>query len=237
MAGAVFASPRAAFIGGMRDAFGLPAAGLAATLIGVGAVAREAGWDIWVTIASTALVWAAPAQVLMAELYATGTAVLAILAGVAVINMRFLPMSAALMPHLAAGRQGKGRLFYAANFIAILAWAYAMRRCPTLPHDQRLPYFLGFGHTVVVCGLPATALGYVLAGTLPISVTLGLVALPPLFFVLVFVDGARLRRDRLALALGAIAGPTGWMLSPEWGLMGAGLAAGSVAFLIDRNLG
>jgi predicted branched-subunit amino acid permease len=234
---AAFASPRAALLGGARDAFGLPAAGLAATLIGVGAICREAGWDIWVSMAGTAIVWAAPAQVLMAELYATGTAVLVIMAGVAVVNMRFLPMSAALMPHLAAGGTSKVRLFYAANFIAILAWAYGMRRCPILPHDQRVPYFLGFGHTVVACGLPATALGYVLAGTLPLGVTLGLVALPPIFFSLVFIEGAKLRRDRLALGLGAVAGPAAWLVSPEWGLMGAGLVAGSAAFLIDRRMG
>ncbi|MGH3264232.1 MAG: AzlC family ABC transporter permease, partial [Trebonia sp.] len=88
MTEAAFASPRAAMLGGARDAFGMPVLGLASTLIGVAAIARDAGWSIWVTAASTAFIWAAPAQVLMVELYATGTAIAVILIGVAVVNMR-----------------------------------------------------------------------------------------------------------------------------------------------------
>jgi len=235
MTDTAYASPRAAMLGGVRDAIGLPVVGLASTLIGFAAIAREAGWSIWVTAASTAIVWAAPAQVLMAELYTTGTAIAVILIGVAVVNMRFLPMSAALMPHLAAGGASRGRLLYAANFIAILNWAYSMRRCPTLPADQRMPYYLGFGYTVVACGVPATALGYVLAGTLPEPVTLGLVALPPIFFGLVFIDGARRGAEAWALALGAVIGPLLHLVSRDWGLMIAGVIAGSAAFAIDRH--
>jgi predicted branched-subunit amino acid permease len=222
-------------LGGVRDAFGLPIIGLASTLTGFAAIARDAGWDIWVTAASTVLVWAAPAQVLMAELYTTGTAMAVILLGVAVVNLRFLPMSAALMPHLAVGGASRGRLLYAANFIAIMNWAYSMRRCPMLPADQRIPYYLGFGYTVLACGAPATALGYVLAGTLPAAVTLGLVALPPIFFGLVFIDGARRAAERMALVLGAITGPLLYLASHAWGLMIAGVVAGSAAFAIDRR--
>ena len=229
-----FASPRAAMLGGARDAIGLPAVGLGSTLLGVAAVAREAGWDIWATVASTAIIWAAPAQVLMAELYATGTALVVILLGVAVVNLRFMPMSAALMPHLAAGGTPRWKLIYASNFIAILAWAYGMRRCPQLPYDQRVPYFLGFGHTIVAIGIPATAAGYVLAGALPLAVTLGLVALPPLFFTLVFIDGAKKGAEAWALGFGAVAGPPFYWISPDWGLMAAGVVAGSAAYAVGR---
>lgn len=232
MAGADFASPRAALLGGVRDAIGLPVVGLGATLAGFAAVAREAGWDLWATVAATALVWAAPAQVLMAELHATGTALMIILIGVAVVNVRFVPMSAALMPQLTTGGTRIAKLLYASNFVAILAWAYAMRRCPQLPHDQRMPYFLGFGHTIVAFGIPATAAGYILAGTLPPAVTLGLVALPPIFFSLVFLDGMKPGAEAWALGLGAIAGPPLHLLSPDWGLIGAGVIAGSAAFVI-----
>lgn len=235
MTEAAFASPRAAMLGGVRDAFGLPIIGLASTLTGFAAIARDAGWDIWVTAASTVLVWAAPAQLLMVELYTTGTAIAVILLGVAVVNMRFLPMSASLMPHLAVGGTSRGRLFYAAIFIAIMNWAYSMRRCPNLPPDQRLPYYFGFGHTILLCGVPSTMLGYVLAGTLPEPVTLGLVAMPPIFFGLVFIDGAKRAAEGWALLLGAVVGPLLYLASHDWGLMIAGIAAGSAAYAIDRR--
>jgi predicted branched-subunit amino acid permease len=235
MTEAAIASPRAAMLGGARDALGMPVLGLASTQIGFAAIARDAGWDIWVTAASTAFIWAVPAQVLIVELYTAGTAIAVILLGVAVVNMRFLPMSAALMPHLAAGGVSRGRLLYAANFIAILNWAYSMRRCPALPADQRIPYFLGFGYTILACGVPATVIGYVLAGTLPEAVTLGLVALPPIFFGLVFISGAGRAAEGWALVLGAVAGPLFHLASRDWGLMIAGIAAGSAAFAIDQR--
>jgi predicted branched-subunit amino acid permease len=95
---AAYASHAAAFRAGARDAFGLPAMGLASGFVGFGAIAHEAGWSAGLSVFSTVAIWATPAQVLMAELYATGTSLALIVVGVAIVNMRFLPMSAALAP-------------------------------------------------------------------------------------------------------------------------------------------
>ena len=74
---------------GFSETLGNPAINVV-ELSAVGAIAREAGWDIWVTAASTVLVWAAPAQVLMAELYTTGTAIAVILlVGAALLMQTF----------------------------------------------------------------------------------------------------------------------------------------------------
>jgi predicted branched-subunit amino acid permease len=233
---APYASPGAARMGGARDAFGLPALGLAAGFIGFGAIAREAGWGEWLTVFSTLALWATPAQVLMAEMYATGSSIALILVGVAIVNMRFLPMAAALAPTLGAGPEPRWRLYAAIFYLAILSWAFSMRRCPHMPTDQRLPYFEGFILTVLVFGLPATWAGFVLAGIMPQWVTLGLVALPVVFFILVFIDGARLRIDRAALLAGAAAGPPAYLLTPQWNLMVTGVVAGTAAFLVDAAM-
>lgn len=229
-------SPRGAFLGGARDAVGIPVLGLSASYIGYGAIARENGLDLWVTLFSSIAIWAAPAQVLMVELHGAEASLVLIVIGAAAVNLRFLPMSAALMPHLAAGEKRRWRLFAAAYYIAILSWAYAMRRAPALPGEERVPYFLGFCYTVLGFGVPATWLGHVLAGGLPPAVTLGFVALTPIFFGLVFIDGVTDRPGRLALALGAALGPPCFLLSPEWSVMLVGLVGGTAAFLADRAL-
>jgi predicted branched-subunit amino acid permease len=235
MSAGVFASPRAAWQGGARDALGIPALSLAAGFIGFGAIARESGMGLWVSVFSTVSVWAAPAQVLMVELYAAGASLTVILIGVAVANMRFLPMSAALMPVLGEGERRRWPLYLSAYYLAIMSWAFAMRRCPTLPHDQRVPYFAGFGVTMMLAGTPATWLGYMLAGMVPPEVTLGLIALPPVFLVLVFVDGVTDVPGRTALAGGAVMGPAVFLLSPHWSLILTGLTAGTVAYAVDRR--
>ncbi|MEE8334343.1 MAG: AzlC family ABC transporter permease [Alphaproteobacteria bacterium] len=229
-------SPRGAFFGGARDAIGVPVLGLSASYIGYGALARENGFDIWVTLFSSIAIWAAPAQVLMVEMHSAGASLVLIVIGAAAVNMRFLPMSAALMPHLAAGEPRRWRLFAAAYYIAILSWAYAMRRTPGLPGDERVPYFLGFAYTVLGFGVPATWLGHMMTGDLPPAVTLGFVALTPIFFGLVFIDSVTDRPGRLALAIGAALGPPCFLLSPEWSVILVGLIGGTAAFLTDRVL-
>lgn len=230
-----FSSPRAALRGGVRDALGMPALGLAAGFIGFGAMAREADMGLWVSMFSTMSVWAAPAQVMMVELYAAGASLAVILVGIAVVNMRFLPMSASLMPVLAEGQRRRWPLYFVVYYLAIMSWAYSMRRCPGMPHDQRIPYFTGFAVTVMAAGTPATGLGYILAGHVPPEVTLGLIALPPIYLVLVFVDGVRDFVGRVALIGGAVVGPAFHLLSPRWGLMLTGLVAGTLAYAVDRR--
>jgi predicted branched-subunit amino acid permease len=231
-----YASPGAARKAGARDAFGLPALGLASGFVGFGAIAREAGWDAGLTVFSTLTLWATPAQVLMAELYATGTGLALMVVGVAIVNMRFLPMAAALAPTMLEGSQPRWRLYLAFGYLAILSWAFSMRRCPGLPPDQRLPYFEGFYLTVLFFGTPATWAGFVLAGVMPGYVTLGLVALPAIFFILVFVDGAKLRIDRASLIAGAVVGPPAYLLTPQWSLMVTGLVAGTAGYMIDAAM-
>lgn len=199
----------------------MPALGLAAGFIGFGAMAREADMGLWVSMFSTVSVWAAPAQVMMVELYAAGASMAVILIGIAVVNMRFLPMSASLMPILAEGQSRRWPLYFVVYYLAIMSWAYSMRRCPAMPPDQRIPYFTGFAITVMAAGTPATGIGYVLAGVVPAEVTLGLIALPPIYLVLVFVDGVSDAVGRIALIGGTLIGPAAHLLSPQpraaWG--------------------
>jgi predicted branched-subunit amino acid permease len=156
---------------------------------------------------------------------------------VALTNARLLPMTVTLMPVLRAPGAPRWRAYLVSHFVAVTAWTVAMQRCPDLPEDQRLPYFAGFGAALWTVSITATGLGFVLAGIVPSTLTLGLVFLNPIYFMLIFVADFRSRARALALGLGAATGPLLHLVLPKWDLLLTGLIAGTAAFLIDQALG
>jgi len=111
-----------------------------------------------------------------------------------------------------------------------------MSVCPTLPPEQRMPYLAYLGPALWAMCLVTTTLGFYLTGLLPGYVTLGLVFLNPIYFMLVFVADARHRARILALVVGALLGPPLHLVSPDWGLLATGVAAGTIAFGLDLVL-
>jgi predicted branched-subunit amino acid permease len=231
-----FASPRAAMRAGMRDSVGVPMLVLGSSYLGFGSLVHGAGLDVWLGLFSTLTGWALPGQIVVIELYSLGGALFVVAAAVAMTNARLLPMTVALMPYLRAPGTPRWRYYAVSHFIAVTAWAAAMRVCPALPANQRLPYFAGFGMTLWTMCLVTTAVGFYLAGGLPGVVTLGLVFLNPIYFMLVFVADAKHRGRILALAIGALLGPPLHLLSADWGLLITGVLAGSLAFAADLFL-
>ena len=222
-------------LAGMRAGLGTPSLVLGASYLGFGAFAREAGLDLWQGMGSTIAGWALPGQIALVEIYALGGSLIAAAIAVGLANARLLPMVVVLMPILRHGETGaKPRFIHyvTAHFIAFTGWANAMQHCPDMPPPQRLPYYLGFTVALWLATVTATALGFFLAGVLPLPVTLGLVFLNPLYFMLLFI-GDLARKDRgVALVIGAVAGPILHHVSPDWGLLITGFVGGSLAFLI-----
>lgn len=231
-----FASPRAAALAGLKDSVGVPMLVLGASYVGFGSLVHGAGLDVWLGLFSTFTGWALPGQIVVVELYSLGGSLLLVAAAVGMTNARLLPMTVALMPYLRARGTPAWRYYLAAHYVAVTAWAAAMRVCPNLPPEQRLPYFAAFGTALWGMCLVTTALGFYLSGLLPGHVTLGLVFLNPIYFMLVFVADARHRARILSLVVGALLGPPLHLVSPDWGLLATGVLAGSIAFGLDRVL-
>jgi len=231
-----FASPREAALAGLCDSVGVPMLVLGSSYLGFGSLVHGAGLDVWLGLFSTFTGWALPGQIVVIELYSLGGAIFVVAAAVAMTNARLLPMTVALMPYLRAPGTPRWRYYAASHFIAVTAWAAAMRVCPRLPANQRLPYFAGFGMALWSMCLATTAIGFYLAGGLPGVVTLGLVFLNPIYFMLVFVADAKHRGRILALAIGALLGPPLHLVSADWGLLITGVLAGSLAFGADLLL-
>ena len=229
-----YGSPRAAALAGLRTATGVPAVVLSGSFPGFGALVHQAGLDVWHGLVSTATGWALPGQVAMLELYSVGASLVAVAAAVALVNARLLPMTITLMPLLHGPHVPRWLYYFAANWIAVTAWALGLRALPRLPPEERMPFFLGMGIPLWAATLVTTALGFALAGAVPLYVTLGLVFLNPIYFMLVFAADLRLRSRILALILSALLGPPLYLVTPDWSLITAGVAAGSGAFFVDR---
>jgi predicted branched-subunit amino acid permease len=232
-----FASPRAAFLGGMRDYLGVSTITMAAAFVGFGATAEAGGLTIWQGLFATAGIVLVPAQLVTLELYAAGAGLLNLLLAVAFVSARLLPMTVALMPVLREGRSERLRFYLGAFPLATIAWSYGMARGRDLEPAHRFAYYLGvalFNYTTVIGG---TALGYLLADGTPQAVKLGLVFLVPVFFLLTFTAEAKGRSAIWSLAFGALLGPPLYLLTPAWSILGAGLIGGSLAFALGRSKG
>ena len=78
---------------GIKAGLGVPMLSIFCTMLGFSAISRDAGFDIWMTLAATGLIWGMPGQVAMATLHTAGASVLVIVAAVALANMRMLLMT------------------------------------------------------------------------------------------------------------------------------------------------
>ena len=228
-----FANRREAFWHGIRDAMGAPVLVLFAGMVGFGAMGRSHGFDAWMTGLTSLLMFALPGQVVMLEMFISGSSLLAIGFAVTLTSTRFVTMVVTLFPQL--HRRDRNPLLYLwVHMLAMTAWAVSMREFPRMRPQHRLNYFIGLALPCWLISPLGTVLGYYVAGWVPTPVTLALVFINPLFFLLTFTD-VKPWGNRLAIGLGCLLGPLFFMLDADSSLLLTGLVGGTVAYLIDRR--
>lgn len=231
----MYASPRQAFWGGVREAASVPMLIMGASFVGFGSIIHDMNWSAWHTLYSTLSTWALPGQIAMAEMAARDAPLLAIVLAVGFINARLLPMVASLMPQVRHPGIPRWAYYAASMLIAATSWVGTMRRLPDLLPEQRFAYMIGYGLLLYI-GSPLFALaGFYLSGQVPHVVTLGLVFLNPLYFMVLFLVDLRSKTKVLAIALGTLLGPLTYLLAPDWSLVATGLIGGTVAWLWGRR--
>ena len=206
---------------------------LFAGMVGFGAMGRTNGFDLWFTGLSSFLMFALPGQVVLMEMVLSGSSVLTIILAVSLTATRFVTMTVTLFPQL--HEKDRNRTLYAAvHLLAMTAWAVSMKAFNEMDPKHRLNYFLGLGLLCWLIALPGTILGYFLAGSVPVPITLGLIFINPLFFMLTFTE-INAWINRIAIFLGCLLGPMFYLLDHDSSLLSTGLVAGSIAYLIDRK--
>jgi len=227
-----FVNRRQAFWQGIRDALGAPVLVLFAGMVGFGAMGRTHGFDAWMTGLTSLLMFALPGQVVMMEMFISGSSLLAIGFAVTLTSTRFVTMVVTLFPQL--HRRDRNPLLYLwVHMLAMTAWAVSMREFPRMRPQHRLNYFIGLALPCWLISPMGTVLGYFVAGWVPTPVTLALVFINPLFFLLTFTD-VKPWGNRLAIGLGCLLGPLFFILDSDSSLLLTGLVGGSAAYLVER---
>ena len=208
---------------------------LVAGYLGFGALAAAHDIPLAVAVATTAVLWALPAQIVFVEMHSLGAPLAALVIAVMLSSARFLPMTVMLMPEMRDERHRAWKYYLAAQLLSLSGWTMAVVRFPQMPRAQRLSWWYGFTLVLMlVCAL-STALGYLGADRLPPLARLALVFMVPMYYLLILTGAVRDRRAALGLACGAVAGPLAHLATPEWSVPLAGLVGGTAAYLILKR--
>ena len=207
------------------------------TYIGIGALAHGFGLSaVWLT-ASTLLIWAGPAQLILVSAIGTGASVFEIVLGVSLSAMRLLPMVIALLPLLRRPGRGTSELLLPTHFTSISMWVESLRLLPSVDREFRIPFCNGLSCGYLSIAVVGGLVGYYLAAGLPPLFAAGLLFITPLSFLYSTASNARTMMDRLALILGLIIGPalTYWQVGLD--IMWTGLIGGTLAYAVHRLRG
>lgn len=229
-----YGSTARAMWGGIVTAVIGPALITIASWISFGTLARQLDMPLWTVPALTATIWALPGQLLFVDLYGTGASLAALWLTVALSSARFLPMTTAVFP-LLGPRRPLILTLLAAQMTAVVAWSIGMRRCATLPLNERLPFYLGVAGTVYTIGILSAVAGFLMSGPLPPIANRALLIATFIYLAIMFGD-QRQRPLIFAVCLGALGGPALTTVVPEWSLLIAGVVFGSAAFAIDLGI-
>lgn len=228
--------PAVWFLKGARSAISVPALVLFASYLGFGAVLQGVGFPLGAGIASTVLVWALPAQLILVGGLAAGTALPAIALAIALSSMRLLPMVVSIAPYMRGPRRSILWELVCAHYVAMTVWLEGLRMLPELPGEARVPFTLGLGNALIATSCLGTATGYAMAGEVSPALSAGLLLLTPLSFTVLMVRNAATPTDWLALAAGLVIMPLTMGLEGGLDLLIAGVGGGTLAFVAGRLL-
>lgn len=232
---ATFPSSAAAYFGGVKSALAsVYVIVLMGTYVGLGALAHDVGVSpLWLAL-STALVWAAPAQlILISGLVSSGTLVEVAIA-VTLSATRLFPMVVALLPVLRGPGTRLRDMLLPTHFTSISMWVESLRLLPHVAREHRVAFCNGLSSGYMGTAITSGFAGYYLAAGLPPLLAGVLLFLTPLSFFLSTVNNARLAVDKMALVFGLLLGPLLAYWQVELDLMWTGVIGGTAAYAIHR---
>lgn len=230
-----FESSWAAFAGGFRSAWlSVFAYVLFGTYIGIGALAHDFGFSVWWVAASTVLVWAGPAQVILISALGAGSPLIEVAIAVGLSGVRLLPMVVALLPILKGPKTRFRDLVLPAHMTAVSMWVESMRLAPLIAVERRIPFVNGLSAGYFSSALIATFGGFYLAAQLPLLLTAALLFLTPMSFLVSIARNSRELVDRLALIFGLVIGPILAYAAIDLDIMWSGIIGGTLAYGVHR---
>jgi predicted branched-subunit amino acid permease len=203
---------------------------LFATYLGIGALAHDTHFSLGWVLASTALVWAGPAQIILISTLGSGATVVQAAIAVSVSAVRLFPMVVSVLPLMRTPQTKRRHLLLVTHFIAVTLWVEAYRLLPQVPRERRIAFTLGLSTGLVSVCLVATTIGYSLAANLPPMFGAAILLLTPLAFLLSTARNSRQLADVLALVLGLALFPLAATLHTGVDILISGVSAGTIAY-------
>jgi predicted branched-subunit amino acid permease len=207
---------------------------LFATYLGIGALAHDTHFSLGWALASTAFVWAGPAQIILISTLGSGATVVQAAIAVTVSAIRLFPMVVSVLPMIRSPQTKRRQLILATHFIAVTLWVECFRLLPQVPRERRIAFTHGLGFGLLTVCLVATTLGYGLAASLPQLFGAAILLLTPLAFLLSTARNCRQLADVLALVLGLALFPLASMLHTGVDILISGVCAGTIAYAVHR---
>jgi predicted branched-subunit amino acid permease len=228
-------NPAQAFVQGIRSVTStILTLVLFATYVGIGALAHDTHFSLGWAMASTAFVWAGPAQIILLSTLGSGATVAQAAIAVTVSAIRLFPMVVSVLPMLRTRETPRRALLLPAHFIAVTLWVECFRLLPKVPRGRRIAFTNGLGVGLVSVSLTATVIGYQLAANLPQILAAAILLLTPLAFLLSTARNCRQLADITALVLGLVLFPLVSLLHTGVDILISGIAAGTVAYGVHR---
>src|SRR5258705_7315606 len=156
---------------------------LFATYLGIGALAHDTHFSLGWVLASTALVWAGPAQIILISTLGSGATVVQAAIAVTVSAIRLFPMVVSVLPMMRTPQTKRRHLILVAHLTAVTLWVECFRFLPHVPRERRIAFIHGLGGGLVAVCLVATTVGYRLAANLSQLFAAGILILTPLAFL------------------------------------------------------
>jgi predicted branched-subunit amino acid permease len=220
--------------GGMRAALSLPGLVMACSFIGFGALINDLGFPLASGIATIALIWALPGQVLFVTMWEAGISLLVIAAAVSLTAVRLLPMVIGVLAQVRIPGAPRWPEYLLAYFTAVTIWVLSVTHLDNVPKNQHLPWLFGLGATLMTAMCFVVPAGYYMADLLPPVLAACMVFFTPAFFLLSLMASAKWRFDWAAVAAGIVLLPLARMAAPDFDLMLAGIGGGTLAFVLLR---
>ena len=214
-----------------------PAIPLGACFIALGALLKDAGFNLQQSAASSLFTYALPGQLVMAESLLVGASIVNIFIAVWLVNFRLYPMTVSLFPLLKHKSQPKWKYYLSSHFLAVSSWLVAKDGYQKIDKKYRIDYWIGIGIGTWSTAVLMTILGYILADYLNKDMMIGLAIVNPVYFFCMMIGAMRNISISIAVIGGTILGPIVYLYSTEWAILYAGLIAGTFAFLFGGKDG
>ena len=185
------------FFKGLKSNLGVrsPTISLAACFVALGALLKDAGFNLQQSTASSFFTYALPGQLVMAESLLIGSSLLNMFFAVWLVNFRLYPMTVSLFPLIDHESQPRWKYYLSCHFLAISSWLVAKDNCRKIEKRYRLDYWIGVGVGTWSTAIISTIIGFLLSDYLNKDIIIGLAIVNPVYFACMMIGAMQEKKN------------------------------------------